>query len=529
MTDTCQTPRPIPALEQLREQQQALELQLAIHQQQTALDLIRRSQIAGLQESWNDPDNYVDPLQWRTDDQGRPLPGAGMGRWFEGVGDASRLGGAPFGNEQQLGEIRNAARTVCAQSALAAALLERLTDYVVGRGFAYSATTCQPGDEPIAAAVQQVIDEFLQRNDFAGDLDREIFARSRRDGEALVALYPLPGGAAEIRLVEPEQLTEPDDPRAVEDWLGAETPSCWRYGVHSDAGDAQSIHGYFIQWTERTGDFDYLPASRLEHLRINVDRNTKRGLSDFYPVLHWLDRADKLLRNTAEGAAIQAAIAYIKEHAPGVTQAAAETSTLLRASASVPQRVAGTIRAQQVQAFSPGTILATSPGTLYRPGPLGAAHAPNFIAVHQAVLRLIGNRWGMPEYMVSGDASGANYASTLVAESPFVNACEAKQAIYIACFRRLLWKAIDIAAAAGRFQPFGVRGEELRRHVKVKIEPPTVASRDIGRETDRRGRLHTAGVLSRTTWAAQEGLDWPQEQANQAAERPIPPIATSIQ
>ena len=31
----------------------------------------------------------------------------------------------------------------------------------------------------------------------------------------------------------------------------------------------------------------------------------------------------------------------------------------------------------------------------------------------------------MPEYMVSGDASNANYASTLVAESPFVKARQA--------------------------------------------------------------------------------------------------------
>ena len=49
------------------------------------------------------------------------------------------------------------------------------------------------------------------------------------------------------------------------------------------------------------------------------------------------------------------------------------------------------------------------------------------VQIVQAGLRALGNRWDMPEYMISGDSSNANYASTLVSGAPFVTGIEWEQ------------------------------------------------------------------------------------------------------
>jgi len=563
-----------PDLAQLRAEHEALELRLAVREKQAALAVLERGRIDDIRESYSAAQNYVDPCEWFTDDLGRPLWG-----WPGGpphTGDTTGTG--PLDSEHALAAVRDRARRLCAASSVAAGVLDKLTDYCVGAGFQYrvqarrgigrqshedrnhggrtdrARTLASPAiQDParLAAAANAILEEFFHDNRWRGGLDREIFRRSRRDGEVFLALFPQPGGRMQLRLLEPEQVTEPRSPRAIEDWLGWERPSSWEQGIHADSTDIENIHGYFVQWTDREGDFDYLPAARVEHIKLNADRRSRRGVSDFLPVLPWIERAESLMANIAEGAAIQAAIAYIKEHAPGITLSQAESARLVKSeatyrtpSARTPLATGG--RVHHVRRFDPGTVLETPHGAQYKPGPLGSSHAPNFIAVEQALLRMIGNRWAMPEYMVSGDASNANYSSTLVAESPFVKGCQAKQALYVRHFERLLWRVLEHAAAAGRFEPgrsseVGRRPREagftpanhsakqpaindrravnnawpgasiLRQLLTISIEPPQLVVRDPEKATAIRRTLHQAGVLSKATWAAQEGLDLEQE------------------
>ena len=110
----------------------------------------------------------------------------------------------------------------------------------------------------------------------------------------------------------------------------------------------------------------------------------------------------------------------------------------------------------------------------------------------------------MPEYLVSADAGNANYASTLVAESPFVKAAEAGQAFYVETFREALWKLVAARAANSR----------LSDRVRIAVQSPRVSTRDRESETRIRRMLHDAGLLSKQTWAAQEELDYETEAAN---------------
>src|SRR4029077_11167268 len=136
------------------------------------------------------------------------------------------------------------------------------------------------------------------------------------------------------------------------------------------------------------------------------------------------------------------------------------------------------IRGEDATNYEPGTILRPSAGVQYKPGPMGSERNPNFVLVGQYVLRGIAVRWNMPEYLISSDASNANYASSLVAESPFVKAREADQQFYRRHFGSLLWKVIRLSWEAGRFARLGVSWETLEALVDLKIDAPAVATRD---------------------------------------------------
>ncbi len=112
-------------------------------------------------------------------------------------------------------------------------------------------------------------------------------------------------------------------------------------------------------------------------------------------------------------AEIQSAIALIRKHNhlawPAVEGHLARQST---------GPFAGAGRGY-LQRFAPGTILDVYAGTEYH-FPAAGIDAARFVAVLQAELRAIAARLVMPEFMLTSDASNANYSSTLVAEGPAV-------------------------------------------------------------------------------------------------------------
>ena len=303
-------------IERLRDQRTALRLQLQI----------RGLQSAARQEPLiEDFGEVVDRREYLFDtpDFGRPVqtPLAAL---------SDRQAGKLFPVyqcEQDLARIRGRAHNVATLTPMHAGVVDALANYVIGPGFTFTAHADDAVQHAVglAAAVQRVIDRFLDDNDFYGSLDREAHARSREDGEAFLLLTPRPAGRIDARFVECEQITQPADPRPLEDWLGCgdEFPSCWSFGIHTPAGETNRPLGYHVV-SDATGlDWDYVPVGRMEHLKRNVPANAKRGVSDFYPVLGDLEREAKLRRNTAHSAALQAAIAWILEPPPGTLPAQA--------------------------------------------------------------------------------------------------------------------------------------------------------------------------------------------------------------
>jgi hypothetical protein len=506
-------------LKELREQSEAMTEERDLRLLHRELNELRADNTAlergqDFMESWG---SCVDPLEYLRDDPDYSV-GYGSGRQIiSRVDDRQNGANRPtFETESQLATIRGAMRVVCDELPMAITAKENLLSFVLGTGFAYKATAEDGCPDGLLGAVQSAVKLFLRKNKW-GKLEEEAYWRPHRDGEGLLALFVQPGEMPELRIVEPEQLVEPTSPSDIERWLmdvaigdwDGETPSNWSFGVHSQEGRPEKIWGYYVQWSDNPQDWDYIPVDRMIHTKLNVDDKIKRGISDFYPVESYLTNIAKLDRNVGIGAAVLAAIIGIVQHrSASQSQVHGMASTNVWNSRTVTSP-AGSTRRENTQKIQPGSFVHTPGDSEYQGSPLanqGVGQA--FVVIHQALMRVFGGRWLMPEYMISMDASNANYSSTLVAESPFVKFVERQQRDFSEMTAELLWKALDILARAGWFRSWGIETvEELALCVDLKITGPMVAARDKAVETNRNSLLNEKGQLSDESWAEREGLD----------------------
>ncbi len=273
-------------------------------------------------------------------------------------------------------------------------------------------------------------------------------------------------------------------------------------------------------------DWDYLPGGNepiippsgagtwMEHARLNVVRSVKRGLSDFFPIQGKLGsrpaRAAQHGRRLGRASGDRLDSGSRAGHDAGASQhrhAVARRRQLHHATSQ------GGSRTHLLQQYDPATILKVPSGQKYLPGPLGAQHAPNFITAAEALLRTVALRWNLPEHLVTGSAANNNYASSLVAETPFVKYAESQQQFYARRDRRDALASALVRLERRPLRRRAVAGSAASS-LEITVTPPQIEVRDPEKETRVRQMLHAAGILSRKTWSAQESLDFEQEQKN---------------
>ena len=436
------------------------------------LDRLQQRLLEAFDRLWDD---FVDPEDALYDASGL--------RWSL-LGAAAGHGAAavPFTTESQLRDVRNQCRALAAGNEFAINGHENRISYIVGSGHAYRATAKkgQAASEDFLRAVQAVLDEFVKTNKWH-QRQQEIVRRRDRDGEAFLRLFVAPDGTTRVRFVEPEQVGTP--PEAAAD------PSAG-FGIRTDPEDVETVLGYYV-------DGRLVDASLIQHRKANVDANVKRGVPLFYPVRANLRRAEKLLRNMSVVAEIQSAIALIRKHASGTKSTVGQ---FVQDEADATVTHPGTGRASHFRRYGPGTILDAFAGTDYD-FPASGINAASFVAVLQAELRAIASRLVMPEFMLTSDASNANYASTMVAEGPAVKMFQRLQHEMIEDDLEVMWCAVRAAVDAGRLAP------EALTAVDIQGVPPTLAVRDRLKEAQADRILLAAGAMSPQTMAVRHGLD----------------------
>jgi len=440
------------------------------------LTYLQRHLTEAFDELW---DNFVDPADALYDLDGT--------RW-------TRLGGdgvpgaspdATIDNEQQLAAIRNQCRALAATNEFAINGHENRISYVVGTGHTYRATAKRDRDASpqTIRQVQAVLDEFLRANKWH-QRQQEIVRRKDRDGECFLRLFAASDGTTGVRFVEPDQVATP---------TGRSGDPAASLGIQTDPHDVETVVGYWI-------DGQLVDAAEIQHRKLGVDANVKRGLPLYYPVRKNLRRAEKLLRNMSVVAEIQSAIALIRKHV-AATSVGVDQFVQNQADLSVTSQATG--RTSHFRRYGPGTILDAMAGTEYE-FPAAGLDAAKYVIVLQAELRAIAARLVMPEFMLTSDASNANYSSTMVAEGPAVKMFERLQRDMIEDDREILLRVLDHAVDAGRLPP------DAPATVDIQATAPTLAVRDRLRDAKADEILVRNGAMSAATMAMRHGLD-PEE------------------
>lgn len=514
-------------LAKIQEDHDRATLQLATVQAQRELTTLSNQTVFDAQESFGNLVPWTDYPQF-------DMPGfAGHGMAF--ARDANRREGKYppfFETEVELENIRWFARWLRGEITIMSGVLGRLSDYVIGSGFEYTVQFRKNVNEVngLVEAVQFVVDEFHERTKWL-TFQGEVHDASREDGEAFIHLER-EGWQTDVSMFQPEWVTEPSSPRELEEWVqgtyGIQFDSfvpSWTFGILTPEHKTHKTLGYHVVRDVVGNDFDFLPVSEVVHVRRNVPYDVKRGMTDFYPNRKMAEKTHKLAHKTVSGATAQAAIAFIREHAPGTTGPAASSMissnrfssnqvNTPNGSATINTELMGDVQSRDIPN-----------GMTYHAGPMGQSNAPIFVDVVQLGLRMVGMRWAFPEYMISADASNANFSSTMVAESPFVKARETDQRFYADVDRDVLRRVVSNAHDGGYFERFKVTKEDLWALIEINIEGPEVASRNKLELAQTQSILIAGGVMSKRTAATQQDLDYDQELANieEEPKAPQPP------
>jgi hypothetical protein len=495
------------------------------------------------------PEDYIDIEDYRRDNYGYQAYAA----TFTTKTDRQDGRNWPYWtSEAELAAIRGTVRLLAAYNKTTFGVLNKLRDYVVGKtGFTRKAESKRDAPKELLDAITNILDEFDELNSVTGGsrsaelpMDQEGCIRHSRDGELFIGLWHRGEGRVEARMVEPDQVSEPTNPGGLEDWLHSQDDesglgfvSNWSYGIHTTAGDVGSKHGYYVQWDGSLENWDYMPGGNqpcyppadggnkwMCLLKANTDRNIKRGVSDFWPVTGDVELARKMIRNLTHAGALQAAIAWIRELAPGTTQSQVNSATMSTADWSTRTATQnGGVRTSYQQTYQPGTSLYLGANQKFVPPPwVQQSMAAGLVAIYEAMLRSVAQIWSMPEHMITGNAGNNNYASILEAGSPFVKHIETRQSWHVGLWKEVYWKVLWFNWKIGRLGNYA--WSDIRRAVDVMVTPQQVDVRDRMKETQRGILLLDAGIISPVELGTREGVDY-DEQVKQGAKPRQDPIS----
>jgi len=335
-----------------------------------------------------------------------------------------------------LNKLRESCNSLYYKSPEGKAIIRNLVNYIVGTGIDY---TCQDENPEVQEWLTETLDspgiEFAKRQ-------VSIVRRTLREGEVFIHKITGDKGTTKaFRFYHPAEISE----------------------VAKDPNDSEVVvkyvRKYRVDGQEKTDEID---ADEIHHIRYDVDEDVDRGRPKMENILkriksyeNWLD--DRILLNRS------------KTNIIGEKIVKGSSSRL--SSGALP--ATSTARYQDdeyaVQAPRPGTIITHTEGIEYK------WNVPDIKAADTAEdgrqIRLsIAAGAQMPEYLLTSDASNANYSSTAVAESPFVKSIETERLFFELEFKKLFAWMIKRAIEGGALPATSTETkikEAARRNLRV--------------------------------------------------------------
>jgi hypothetical protein len=456
-------------------------------------------------ESWGD---VIDVTEFMTDTPGF-FQANSLGVYTQIYDRADGRYRPVYTNESDLKIIRAMSWLLVERVPMAQAWINRLLDYTIGTGFDW---TIKAEDKRLEKAIQAYVRETLDNSKWSSELERESYAREVGEGEVIIE-HVYENGQCLAIACEADELTEPASKGELEDWIGVDFVPSWTFGVLTRESRPQNPIGYHFCRNQTGSDWDYVTADKVSHWKRNVRARAKRGFSDFYKPHLYLLRADRVLTNTAEGAATQAAIAYIVEHRDGQQRQAENIVKRFSAPTGRVDPMTGIM--ERKRKMKPGTRLDVPEGQTYKAGLLGANNSGIYIEVMEAALRLAGSVHAFVEGMLTGSYSNNNFASALVAEGPFMQGRLAEQSQRKERMREMILKMIRLGAGKRRFAAVGYESwDSIRDAITVEVIPSRIVPMDPLKTSQALEVQKRNGWVSDKTCINELGRDIDTETAN---------------
>jgi capsid protein len=432
-------------------------------------------------------------------------------------------------NEQELRDMRKVARKLYYTNSGARGLIDTVVNFVIGKD---ASVVSEDTDE----TVQTYFKEFQLVNRW--DLRmKEVVRRCLRDGEMFLRMfpgnpdlawfddYPLTTTVPEFRFIDPNDIT---------DKLGKHT-----YGIYCDPNDIENPLIYYryahMQHTQLSGSniaaqvtTEEIPASEIIHTKILVDVDVKRGLSYYTAIAPYLVKYQEWLDDRITLNKIRTMFNLIMK-VTGNPQAIANK---FEDAAVQPLSGGSTTTATSKKMPRSGSVLVSSPGIEYEFANL-QIRAQDTKEDGRAIELMVGKGTGLTEYVVRGDASNANYASSMVSESPMVRNFEAWQDIFAKPVLQVHRKAlrwgveqglvptetervtIDIDPVTGEET---IQKEKGRLNFDIKVTFAALVHRDLEKES-KAYAIHTEhGWDSDRSISGKLGNDYDQVQREKRRE-----------
>lgn len=383
-------------------------------------------------------------------------------------------------------------------------LYQNRINYIIGSGTKYKVrANNKSGRSRFASAVSVFVRDWLSENNW-DELQQEVTHRTDRDGECFARIFRLRNsGMAVVRIVEPFQVRTPDS--MLED-------TDVQFGVRFDPKDAIVPKTYYVFYGPEPTDYETVPAEEMIHFKGNVDANAVRGLPIANAAYTALEYASKLLRNMAVVTTIQASVAMIRKHGSNKPETVKNFRDFRDAT---PAGANGQTPFTMLEYAGQPRILDTTSGYDYE-FPAVQIDVSKMVAALQASLRAAASSVQMPEFMLTADASNANYSSSMVSEGPAVRSFGRAQNFFAQGFLEILYRSVLWAMRSGRIpDPLGSGAtvSQLKELIEIRPIHPELKTKKNKEETDKRKVLRDDGILSPQQWALEEDLDYEEQQA----------------
>ena len=502
------------ATKQLREQVEEKRLRL----EQTRLDQQLRLSESVTDSIYGTPIPFEQIYSYR----GTPLIPLFFREVYQAKGTTLRL-------VQDFDRSRNLARYAYETNPNAQAVINGLAAYVVASGYDVVVTEKKRKNNsegenseasPEVEQAQDIIDEFIEVNELREAADGcpvydEAFNRSHIEGECFIRLFFDEEGIepTQCRFIEPDNIRPPH---------GANWEGPWSFGILTAGDLANSGYGQNLAWNTQTPllyNVNYPLVDRDEtvkpqfifHLKSNVKKNQKRGISSLYSTDEDLRGTQKLRYAAREGAKIRASIPYVREHQQADLAALQSLQNSLSTAIAPRSTESGGQYDISVQQIEPGSVQDIPESMKMQDPPAD----PNADAVERNLkhgLETIAARFNAPVWLVGGASNEGSYASSLTSESPFLRTVLKQQAKQTGFWRAVFKAVLEIAIEQGRLADGAIE----RLHIVVKALNPL--ARNKKEEADTNMVLHDDGVISIQSWAADAGYDYDEEQAERKEE-----------